>query len=118
MRLLYACISWPPGSAYEARMSAVPITTVIPAYNGGDRLFSFLQDWSTHATDNPAFRVTAMVVDDGSGELEAARQRDAAEAASAVLQQSASQHRIAYVRSDRNRGKGAAIRLGWNQAAQ
>jgi len=99
-------------------MAAVPITTVIPAYNGGDRLFSFLQDWSTHATDHPALRVTAIVVDDGSGELEAARQREAVAAASNILQQSASPHRITYVRSDRNRGKGAAIRLGWSQAGE
>ncbi len=33
------------------------------------------------------------------------------------LSASGSPHRMEYIRADRNRGKGAAIRLGWNQAA-
>ncbi len=97
-------------------MPPVSIATVMPAYNGGDRLFRFLEDWSTHAATGPDLRVTAIVVDDGSRESEAARQREAVANASSILQASASPHRIAYVRSDQNHGKGAAIRLGWSQA--
>jgi len=97
-------------------MPAVPITTVIPAYNEGDRLFTFLQDWAAAATTDPGLRATAIVVDDGSRDREAARQQDAVAATSSTLRQSNSPHRIMYVRSDRNRGKGAAIRLGWGQA--
>jgi glycosyltransferase involved in cell wall biosynthesis len=97
-------------------MPAVTITTVIPTYNEGDRLFSFLQDWAATAINSPGLRATAVVVDDGSRDKDVARQQDAVAAASRTLQQSASPHRITYVRSDRNRGKGAAIRLGWNQA--
>jgi dolichyl-phosphate beta-glucosyltransferase len=97
-------------------MSAVTITTVIPAYNEGDRLFTFLQDWAAAATTGPSLRATAIVVDDGSRDREAARQQDAVAAASNTLLQAASTHRIIYVRSERNRGKGAAIRLGWSRA--
>ena len=97
-------------------MADVTITTVIPAYNEGDRLFSFLQDWAAAATVGAGLRASAIVVDDGSREKEAERQREAVSAAANALLQSGSPHSITYVRSDRNRGKGAAIRLGWSGA--
>jgi glycosyltransferase involved in cell wall biosynthesis len=99
-------------------MSAVPITTVIPAYNEGDRLFSFLKDWVAAADAHATVRATAIVVDDGSRDQEAVRQRDAVAAVAGLLQQSGSPHRLTYVASDRNRGKGAAIRLGWSRATE
>jgi dolichyl-phosphate beta-glucosyltransferase len=98
-------------------MPTVPIVTVIPAYNEGDRLFSFLQDWAVSAATNTALQATAIVVDDGSRERDAARQREAVATASSVLQQAGSPHRLMYVTSGHNRGKGAAIRLGWSHAA-
>lgn len=97
-------------------MADVTITTVIPAYNEGDRLFNFLQDWVATATTGAGLRASAIVVDDGSREKEAGRQREAVSAAAQTLLQSGSPHGITYVRADRNRGKGAAIRLGWSRA--
>jgi len=97
-------------------MAPVPIVTVIPAYNEGDRLRSFLQDWAASAGTHCTVRATAIVVDDGSRTQEAAAQRDAVTAASNLLRQCDSPHRILYVAADRNRGKGAAIRLGWSHA--
>lgn len=94
--------------------AAVPITTVIPAYNEGDRLSTFLQDWAQCATTHDAIRATAIVVDDGSNPREAAQQKDAVTAASNLLRPCA--HRISYVANDRNCGKGAAIRFGWSRA--
>jgi dolichyl-phosphate beta-glucosyltransferase len=60
---------------------------------------------------------TAIVVDDGS-RVEMAQAHEAAVARAArELSAAGSRHRIEYVRAERNRGKGAAIRLGWSRAA-
>jgi dolichyl-phosphate beta-glucosyltransferase len=96
-----------PGSA---------ITTVIPAFNEGDRLFTFLQDWASAGASQEAVRVTALVVDDGSREQASIRQREAVEAAAAFLKRAGARHDVRYLRADRNRGKGASIRWGWSQA--
>jgi dolichyl-phosphate beta-glucosyltransferase len=97
-------------------MSVATVTTVIPAFNEGDRLFTFLQDWAGAGTAHRTLRVTALVVDDGSHERAAERQRQAVDAAADVLRRAGAPHDVRYLRADRNRGKGAAIRLGWNQA--
>jgi dolichyl-phosphate beta-glucosyltransferase len=97
-------------------MSVVSVTTVIPAFNEGDRLFTFLQDWAGAGLAHPTLRVTALVVDDGSRAQAAARQRQAVEAAADLLKRSGASHDVRYLGSDRNRGKGAAIRWGWSQA--
>ena len=95
-------------------MSAVSITTVIPAYNEGDRLVAFLDDWAATGIHH-ASHVTAIVVDDGS----AAKKRAAARGGGrggAPAAESRAGHRIVYLRADRNQGKGASIRWGWSQA--
>ena len=98
-------------------MDVVSITTVIPAYNEGERLSGFLDDWAAAGVPHRHLAVTAIVVDDGSEEGRAAIHRAATEQTSRRLQEAGSDHRVSYVRADRNRGKGAAIRLGWTGAA-
>ncbi len=97
-------------------MPLVSVATVIPAYNEGDALRTFLEDWATLGVAQPSPRVSAIVVDDGSQAEEAARQREAVEAARAILERGGGPHRIRYVRVEQNRGKGAAIRRGWSEA--
>jgi dolichyl-phosphate beta-glucosyltransferase len=95
----------------------VTIATVIPAYNEGDRLFRFLHDWAAAGAAETCVRATAIVVDDGSREADAKRQAQAVSAAADELRRSGAAHHVLYVRSDRNRGKGASIREGWGRAA-
>jgi dolichyl-phosphate beta-glucosyltransferase len=95
----------------------VSIVTVIPTYNEGDRLAAFLGDWAAAGLAHRALTATAIVVDDGSA-LEMAQVHEAAVTRVArELSASGSPHRIEYIRADRNRGKGAAIRMGWSRAA-
>ena len=93
------------------------IVTVIPAYNEGDRLAAFLGDWAAVGLLHPDLAVTAIVVDDGSKPEMAASHQAAVERVAGELAERRAAHRIEFVRADRNRGKGAAIRLGWNHAA-
>jgi dolichyl-phosphate beta-glucosyltransferase len=98
-------------------MPVPAVITVIPAFNEGDRLFTFLQDWAGVGIAHAAIRVTALVADDGSREPEAARHQQAVDAAANILRQAGAPHDVRYLRADKNRGKGAAIRWGWSQAA-
>ena len=93
------------------------ITTVIPAYNEGDRLAAFLGDWAAVGLSHPHLAVTAIVVDDGSKPEVAAAHQASVERVARELAEKGAPHRVQFVRADRNRGKGAAIRLGWNHAA-
>ena len=93
------------------------IATVIPAYNEGDRLAAFLGDWAAVGLSHSHLTVTAVVVDDGSKPEMAAAHQAAVERVARELAERRAAHRLEYVRADRNRGKGAAIRLGWSRAA-
>jgi glycosyltransferase involved in cell wall biosynthesis len=97
-------------------MCPLTIATVIPTFNEGNRAFDFLQDWARSGVDHGSVRAVAILVDDGSRECDAARQREAVTAASDFLRRCAAAHEVRYVKADTNRGKGAAIRLGWSQA--
>src|SRR6186997_1372561 len=98
-------------------MDSVSISTVIPTYNEGDRLLAFLGDWAAAGLAHSNVTATAIVVDDGS-RVEMAQAHEAAVARVArELSAAGSRHRIEYIRAERNRGKGAAIRLGWSRAA-
>ena len=61
-------------------MRTVNVTTVMPAYNEGDRLSAFLQDWASEGLRQTSTIVTALVVDDGSKADQEARQRQAVDA--------------------------------------
>jgi len=95
----------------------VSIVTVIPAYNEGDRLAAFLGDWAAVGMSHPHLAVTVIVVDDGSKPEMAAAHQAAIERVASDLADKRAPHRVEFVRADRNRGKGAAIRLGWSRAA-
>jgi dolichyl-phosphate beta-glucosyltransferase len=93
------------------RLTAI---TVMPAYNEGDRLASFLRDWATEALRHASPAATALVIDDGSREMDAATQQKAVHEAADLLASSGAPHAVRYIRAPRNQGKGAAIRLGWS----
>ena len=92
------------------------ITTVMPAFNEGGRLETFLKDWATEGLRHPSPIATAIIVDDGSEPQEEKAQWAATELANEMLAWRDSPHRIKYVRAPWNQGKGAAIRRGWGEA--
>jgi dolichyl-phosphate beta-glucosyltransferase len=94
----------------------VCVTTVIPAYNEGERLATFLDSWAAEGQRATAITATVIVVDDGSAPAIGTQQQAAVEATAARLRSARAAHRIEYVRAPSNRGKGAAIRLGWGTA--
>jgi len=93
------------------------IATVFPTYNEGERLAAFLGDWAAVGAAHRAVAATAIVVDDGSTPENADAHAAVVARVARDLETSNSPHRVEYVRADRNRGKGAAIRLGWSRAA-
>jgi dolichyl-phosphate beta-glucosyltransferase len=98
-------------------MSAlIRLTTVAPAYNEGSRLAAFLEDWSAEALSQLGLVATLVVVDDGSRPEHESIQERAVRETAAALRSGGAAHRVEYVRSPRNRGKGASIRLGWDRA--
>jgi len=97
-------------------VSQLKVTTVVPAYNEGDGLSAFLRALATEGLACRSVTVSVIVVDDGSDAEHEAQQRAGVEAAAAVLSAAGSAHRISYLRSPQNQGKGASIRLGWSRA--
>ncbi len=98
-------------------MGVPSIATVFPTYNEGERLAAFLGDWAAAGAAHTSIAATAIVVDDGSAPDKAEAHASAVARVARELDASGSPHRVEYVRADRNRGKGAAIRLGWSHAA-
>src|SRR2546425_107173 len=92
------------------------VTTVVPTYNEGDRLAAFLHDWSQESLACADVRVALIVVDDGSDSSYARSHRSGVEHANALLRQASAPHTVEYVCDRQNRGKGAAIRRGWEIA--
>ena len=91
-------------------MSRSLLHLVIPAYNPGDEFGVFLPDLAAQlARTGIAHRI--VVVDDGSRAAERLRIERVVGSARAV-----SPSVSAVIRHDRNRGKGAAIRTGWEAA--
>jgi len=91
------------------------VTLVIPAYRESRRLPALLEALVEESTAGDAPVLELLVVDDGSGAEECERERAAAEAAAAALA-ARGPHRARFVAAPANRGKGAAIRLGWEEA--
>ena len=94
----------------------VPVVTlVVPAFRESRRLPALLEALVEESTAADAPALELLVVDDGSGAEECERERAAVEAAAAALA-ARGRHRARFVAAPANRGKGAAIRLGWEQA--
>jgi len=94
----------------------VPVVTlVVPAFRESRRLPALLEALVDESTAAEAPALELLVVDDGSGAEECERERAAVEAAAAALA-ARGRHRARFVAAPSNRGKGAAIRLGWEQA--
>jgi glycosyltransferase involved in cell wall biosynthesis len=97
--------------------SATPLVSlVIPCYREGARLPVLLDALVQDALAAAAPPTEILVVDDGSGSLDVERERSAAEDAGRRLGDAGSPHQVRFVPAERNRGKGAAIRLGWSSA--
>ncbi len=97
-------------------LSAPLATIVIPAYREGARLPALLDALVAEALAARAPPIEVVVVDDGSGARDAERERAAASDAAARLGAAGAPHRVRFVATPRNRGKGAAIRRGWAEA--
>jgi len=97
-------------------MSVTSVATVFPTYNEGERLAAFLSDWARVGASHTTVAATAIVVDDGSTPDKAEAHASIVTRVAAELAAMQSAHQVEYVRADRNRGKGAAIRLGWSRA--
>ena len=91
------------------------VTLVVPAFRESRRLPALLEALVEESTAAESPALELVVVDDGSGSEECERERAAVEAAAAALA-ARGRHRARFVAAPANRGKGAAIRLGWEQA--
>lgn len=92
------------------------VTLVIPAYREGARLPALLEDLVREALPGRAPPTEIVVVDDGSPPPHLDEERAAAEQAQRRLASGGSVHRVRFVAAPHNRGKGGAIRLGWERA--
>jgi glycosyltransferase involved in cell wall biosynthesis len=91
-------------------------TLVVPAYREGLRLPPLLTTLVEEGVAAPSPPLEVVVVDDGSGTTERDREQEAVRAAQEALHRAGAPHRIRFVAAPVNRGKGAAIRLGWASA--
>jgi len=91
------------------------VTLVVPAFRESHRLPALLEALVEESTAAEAPALELVVVDDGSGAEERERVRAAVEATAAALA-ARGPHRARFRAAPVNRGKGAAIRLGWEDA--
>ena len=97
-------------------MEAPLVTVVVPAYKEAARLPAMLSDVVASDLQPVVARVEWIVIDDGSPAEQVERERAAVEEASRAFAAAHAPHRIAFHQAPRNRGKAAAIRLGWSLA--
>jgi glycosyltransferase involved in cell wall biosynthesis len=92
------------------------VSLVIPAFNEGARLPPLLAALAEQAPLHAERPVEFLVVDDGSAPEHLALHRASVSAAAALLARTSPGHRVRLIEGGTNRGKGAAIRLGWGEA--
>ncbi len=97
-------------------MPAELVSLVIPAYREGARLPATLAALEREAPAAGGASLELVVVDDGSTDAELLQERSAVAALAERFAARGSPHRARFVASPHNRGKGAAIRLGWSEA--
>ncbi len=93
------------------------VTLVIPAYREGQRLPEVLTALADQAAVSRCPATEIVVVDDGSPTEDAELERAAVERVDHRFRQLGAPHTVRFLAADRNRGKGAAIRFGWENAA-
>jgi len=98
------------------RMPRFEVSVVIPAYNEGFRLPSFVEDIARRGAGVSGPAVEFIVVDDGSSPFHLARHSQAVEQGRGALASAGAPHEFRLLRSTRNQGKGGAIRSGWREA--
>ncbi len=97
--------------------SAAPLASLtIPAFREGARLPRLLEALVSEGLTPGAPPVELLVVDDGSDARHRDRERAAVESAASRLAAGDSPHRVRFIAGPANRGKGAAVRLGWAQS--
>ncbi len=89
------------------------VSVVIPVYNEGARLPGLVRSLVERLADVDGASVETVVVDDGSTAEDSEASRQAVDAAARLLSERGATHTFRFVRAPRNRGKGHAIRLGW-----
>lgn len=94
-------------------MSPFLVSVTLPAYNEGERFPPYVSQLVQEGLKHPFPVVELIVSDDGSTSKHAEQQRACVAAAQALLSRAGSLHRVAYVATERNGGKGSAIRRGW-----
>jgi dolichyl-phosphate beta-glucosyltransferase len=93
------------------------VSCVIPAFNEAPRLPRLTKDLVRTGCEHPSPAVEFVISDDGSRPAEASAEKAAVDEAQRAFAEVGSPHRMRFVASPRNRGKGAAVRLGWQSAS-
>jgi glycosyltransferase involved in cell wall biosynthesis len=88
------------------------VSVVIPAYDEGSRLPSFLSSLVERLGQLDDVSVELVVVDDGSHADDAESVRAAVDRAATASREQGGRHTCRLIRAPRNGGKGSAIRLG------
>lgn len=94
----------------------IDVSVTVPAFNEGDRLPPFIDQLTDAALARVSPTVEFLVSDDGSNDDSARRELEAVERAQARFEEARVGHRFRFRRSERNAGKGTAIRSGWAEA--
>lgn len=93
------------------------VSIVIPAFREGERLPAVLEVLGEQLAAHGCPPTEILVVDDGSPDEHADRERVAVERVAQRFATTRTPHSARYLSAGRNRGKGAAVRLGWKSAA-
>jgi hypothetical protein len=101
--------------ATQAAASPVQVRLAIPAHDEGERFARFVLDLADGAPRSCAAEI--VVIDDGSAPPARRVHEQAVQEAAHRLRAANPRHRIRFVASAGNCGKGATIRRGWADGA-
>ena len=94
----------------------VTVSCAIPCFNEGNRLPPFLSQLAEAAATVSSPAVEFVITDDGSRPDDREKEKAAVEQSQAAMTHAGAPHTFRFVEAEQNRGKGAAIRLGWENA--
>lgn len=107
----------PTARSDEVGHVMVQLSVVIPAFNEGARLPGTLRSLAAVGSGVTTPVVEIIVADDGSQASEVELEQRAVKEAAQLLSEAHSAHTVRLVRVAQNKGKGAAIRFGWQNAS-